>query len=782
MKIFYTIFLALLTISNIFSQTTNPKREFRSAWIATVENLDWPTTRGNTAEQKQQLITLLDALQKANINVIIFQIRTECDALYASPYEPWSYYVTGYQGVAPSPFYDPLQFAVEEAHKRGMEIHAWFNPYRAVKSVGQYTIANNHVTKTHPEWVLNFGSLKILDPGLPQVRDFVVKIVADVVTRYDIDGVHMDDYFYPYSGITTQDSASWRLYKGSFTDIGDWRRDNVNTLIDRMHDTIQVIRPSVKVGMSPFGIWKNGVPPGIIGLSGYNDIYADAINWLNRGNIDYLTPQLYWKIGGNQDYIKLSRWWADSTAKYNSHFYPGMAPYHISDAQNWSATEFLNQMRENRSNPKTKGQVFFRAAYIPSNPKGLTDSLKNGLFKTVALLPQMSWKDNVAPNAPQNLIFARIPGTGVSGLQWDKPSTAADGDTSKFYVIYNFNSSNIQQTDLDNPANILTSTDQKNFNPLNNPKTSYVVTALDDNHNESIMSNILTITVPQVPILAMPVNNDLFQSDTTNLKWNYAANSSKYQLQVASDAGFTNLVLNNVNVLDTTFNFVSTEGQKQYYWRVKSINAAGESVYSNAFTFKTAFPTVPVLVSPVHASLNQELNVELVWKKEVNSVDYQLQVAKTQGFLPASMLLDTIVVDTTYSLVNLLQNQYYFWRVKGNNQYGSSGWSNAFGFKTKSLVFVESLNGLPKDYDLAQNYPNPFNPTTTISFAIPESGFASLKIYDVLGNEVGNLINENLSPGKYEVQFDGANLSSGIYIYKLVVNGKAFMKKMLLMK
>jgi uncharacterized lipoprotein YddW (UPF0748 family) len=295
----------------------SPKREFRGAWIATVTNLDWPTSRSSTtAEQQDQLITILNSLKAAGINAVVFQVRTECDALYNSSIDPWSYWLTGAQGTAPNPPYDPLEFAVAEAHKRGMEIHAWFNPYRAVRNVsGAYTQAANHVSVIHPDWMLYFpgGNQKIVNPGLPQVRGYVASVVADIVRRYDVDGVHADDYFYPYPaspfpGITNEDTAAFSAYPNGFTNIKDWRRDNVNRLLQQIHDSIQVIKPHVKFGMSPFGIWRNGVPPGIFGLDAYDQIYADAIAWLHDQSIDYLTPQLYWAFGGGTDYGLLQDW------------------------------------------------------------------------------------------------------------------------------------------------------------------------------------------------------------------------------------------------------------------------------------------------------------------------------------------------------------------------------------------------------------------------------------------------------------------------------------------
>jgi uncharacterized lipoprotein YddW (UPF0748 family) len=272
--------ITLIIIFNatiLLSQSITPKRDFRGAWVATVTNLDWPSSRNlTTAAQQEELISLFNELERININAVIFQIRTECDALYDSPYEPWSYWLTGAQGKAPNPYYDPLEFAIEEAHKRGLELHAWFNPYRAEKKINAYTTSIDHVTTLHPEWTITIGDFKFLNPGLPEVRNYVTTIVADVATRYDIDGVHFDDYFYPYppNQITTQDQQTFSEFPRGFTNIGDWRRDNVNELLRIISDTLKTIKPHVKFGMSPFGIYRPENPPGISGLDAYTALFT----------------------------------------------------------------------------------------------------------------------------------------------------------------------------------------------------------------------------------------------------------------------------------------------------------------------------------------------------------------------------------------------------------------------------------------------------------------------------------------------------------------------------
>ncbi len=788
MKNLTILFLSLFISSSCFAQSIPPKRELRAAWVATVTNLDWPSSPNlSTAQQKQELITLFDEMKRDGINTIIFQVRSECDAMYSSSFDPWSYWLTGSQGTAPFPYYDPLEFAIDEAHKRGMELHAWFNPYRAERSVDNYPNAPNHVTILHPDWVIQISTFKFLDPGLPMVRDYVTSVIYDIVSRYDVDGIHADDYFYPYppNQITTQDNQTFINYPRGFVNKADWRRDNVNLLIAQVNDTIQSLKPWVKFGMSPFGIWKNGVPPGITGLSAYDDIYCDAIAWLHDRSIDYLTPQLYWPFGGGQDYAKLQPWWADSVSANGRHFYPGHAYYRI---PNWTnPSEMPNQIRFDRNNPKVQGGVFFRAKNFAENPKGVTDSLRNDLYRYKAILPIMNWKDIVNPNPPQNLRFERL-ANGQGGLHWDLPQIASDGDSAKRYVVYRFNYSNIQPGDLENSANILNVEGSRESIPGEPPTPSgpyyFVVTSLDRNYNESLMSNVLQVNPPPVPVLAFPINNSNNVSDTVILKWNYPALASSYGLQISKVPSFDSLiVINQTNIADTFKVITGLEGLKQYYWRVNSTNAGGTSNYSGAFTFTTGFPSNTLLAAPPNNTLNIPVDTILYWYSTPGAVNYDLILARSADFNPASIVTNVSgIADTFYAVNGMQVNSLHYWKVRGTNQYGTGNYSEAWRFKTynPSNVDGEELN--PLNYTLEQNYPNPFNPSTNFRFKIAEAGLTTLKIYNLLGQEVAEVISEFMSPGTYNIHFDGSSLSSGIYFYRLRVNDYSASRKMILIK
>ncbi len=786
-KSLITLFL-IVFIAGAFAQSPLVKREFRGAWIATVLNIDWPVFGSSTEKQKQDLINLLDNLKAAGINAVLFQVRTECDALYNSPYEPWSYHLTGAQGKAPSPYYDPLEFAIEEAHKRGMELHAWFNPYRAERTVGAYTLASNHPASKKPEWTLVAKTLRILNPGMAEVRQYITNVVLDVVNRYNLDGVHFDDYFYPYPeyGFTNQDATTFANEPRGFANVGDWRRDNVNLLIKMVHDSIQAVKPYVKFGMSPFGIWKNGVPSGITGMDAYSSIYCDGLAWLRNKSVDYMTPQLYWRIGGNQDYSKLSSWWADSTTKYDAHFYPGQAAYVMNTT--YGASEIHNQIRMNRANPKTKGQVFYNASSIPGNYKGMTDSLKKDLYRKPALTPAMTMRESIAPNKPVNVIFDRVPGKGYAALQWEQPTPASDGDVPNLYVVY-ASSAPITSSTITDPNNIL---DIQNRRPVTfkslglGATVNLAVTALDRNSNESDYTAGVTVSAPAVPQLAYPNNGIDTIGSASQIKWNYAAGASFYQLQISTAQDFsTGVVVNNSTLQDTAFSVTALEGEVTYYWRVKSLNLAGESNYSDARSFKTGFPKTPVQLYPVAAS-NVPLDTLMRWEANPLATEYRIQIAKSNTFDP--LVLDTVVTGiNTLKLRNLDFFTLYFWRVQASNSRGTSKWTVDSRFRTVQATDNEDFNSLPKEYTLYQNYPNPFNPSTTIRFALPKQETVHLKVYDLFGREVVTLIQGDMTAGFHSVEWNGRNsanqpVASGVYVYRLVAGDFTSEHKMNLIK
>lgn len=483
--------LIIILVTTVHSQNIYPKREFRAVWIASVSNIDWPSSKYlTTTQQRNEFISMLDYLKSCGFNAVIVQIRPSCDAFYANAREPWSEWLMGSQGTPPTPFYDPLQFMINETHKRGMEFHAWFNPYRSQVSASS-SIHPSHITQTKPEWNLRFNSpYKMLDPGLPQVREYVTSIIMDVVRRYDIDGVHFDDYFYPYEGIQNQDSVSWSLYSGGFTDKGDWRRNNVNTLVRMVYDSIMSVKPKVKFGISPFGIWKNSAA-GTSGFEAYYGIYCDAVAWLQERKVDYIMPQIYWAFARTAaPYGNLVPWW--STVLNGRHLYVGHGAYNMSSSNpfpngSWPSSELCDQIRFNRQFTNVHGSSFFSAKHIKNNVKNFADSLKLNLYRYPALPPTMPWKDSIPPLPPVNLTAN---GNAVSVvLSWEKPDTALDGETPKYFVIYK--AVEPDTIDINNPKYILkvlpndTTIYHDVFSVEFNKKYTYIVTSFDRLHNES---------------------------------------------------------------------------------------------------------------------------------------------------------------------------------------------------------------------------------------------------------------------------------------------------------
>lgn len=409
-----------------------PKHELRGVWLTTVVNLDWPSARTLTVEEQQaELMAQLDRIKALGMNAVYFQVRTEADALFPSPYEPWSFWLTGTQGLAPDPLWDPLEFTIREAHLRGLELHAWMNPYRASRDTASYRWAESHVARKRPEWMMYFtsptGTYAMLNPGSPDVRDYIARIIADIVRRYDVDGIHFDDYFYPYNPkITDEDVREFRAYGSAFRDVHEWRRDNVNRMVAQVHDTIKAIDPLVKFGISPFGIRLNS-DAGTRGTEGYHSLYADALAWFRAGKIDYITPQLYWERDHRlAPYEPLLRWWSKTATTYGRHLYVGMAPY-----RPWPASEIGSQIRLNRGQEGAQGAIFFRTKSLTEATNGLQDSLSSGLYRRPALVPVMPWLGTHVPEAVEGIESMRA-NRGLVTLSWSPSSKAAK------YAVYRY--------------------------------------------------------------------------------------------------------------------------------------------------------------------------------------------------------------------------------------------------------------------------------------------------------------------------------------------------------
>jgi uncharacterized lipoprotein YddW (UPF0748 family) len=423
--------LSLILSCAIVGQSRPPEipREFRGVWVATVANIDWPSPKRTLPyEQRADLIRILDRAASLKLNTIILQVRPAADALYQSAIEPWSVYLTGRQGQPPSPFYDPLEFAVEEAHKRGLQLHAWFNPYRAQLLTTKGPLASNHIAIAHPELVKKYADLLWMDPGEPRVRQRSLDVILDVVKRYDIDGVHLDDYFYPYpeGGKPFPDDASYARYGDGRSKL-DWRHRNVDEFISTLNRKIHTLKPWVEFGISPFGIYRPGIPAGIkAGVDQYNDLSSDPVKWLQQGWCDYLSPQLYWPIDQKaQSFPVLLAWWRSQNSLHR-HLWPGLYTSRVFSTRNgFTAQEVVHQVQVTRQGTTDPGEIHFSMKAFTDDGKGIDEYLLGNCYQDYALAPASPWLDARAPSAPE------LSKSANGWLSW----TAGSDPTPQNYVV-----------------------------------------------------------------------------------------------------------------------------------------------------------------------------------------------------------------------------------------------------------------------------------------------------------------------------------------------------------
>lgn len=496
MKHLYLFFLLLIS----FALGAQPKHEFRAVWVATVANIDWPSASGLSSEQqKNEIRSILNLHQELGMNAIILQIRPAADALYQSELEPWSRYLSGTQGKRPQPYYDPLEFWIDECHKRGIELHAWLNPYRVANKLDD-PLATTHIAFDHPEWILRYGNRLYFDPGIPETRDFLIKVVKDIVERYDVDAIHFDDYFYPYPLVEAfPDTASFRQHNRGYTaeNIDDWRRENVDITIKMLNDTIKATKAWVKFGISPFGVWRNSAddPRGSdtqAGTTNYDHLYADIIKWQKEGWIDYCLPQLYWHIGHPQvDFNLLANWWKNHA--YKRAMYVGHGVYRVdknSPTEQWTKGDQLpKQIETLRTLPEISGSAFYSSKWFNQDIMGFQDSLKQNLYEYPALIPTMPWIDNMPPKP-----VSKIKRSGRK-VKWETEQSNLEMDKAWRFVVYvnevetTFNANNSSQI-----SHILKGKEIK-FEKRNKKKKEYEVriSVLDRLNNESTISKAVKV-------------------------------------------------------------------------------------------------------------------------------------------------------------------------------------------------------------------------------------------------------------------------------------------------
>ncbi|NED94718.1 family 10 glycosylhydrolase [Phytoactinopolyspora alkaliphila] len=508
-----------------------PKSQFRAMWISSVYNIDWPSRTGLSANaQRAELRSWLDLAEQRNMNAVVVQIRPTADAFWPSSYEPWSQWLTGSPGGNPG--YDPLQFMVDEAHSRDIEFHAWFNPYRVATHTNRNNLAASHPVRQNPGWAFAYNGQLYYNPGIPAVRDFVQDAMMDAVTRYDIDGVHFDDYFYPYpaSGQQIPDQTTYQQYGAGFSNIGDWRRNNVDLLIQEMSQRISSAKEHVKFGVSPFGIWRNSStdPRGSAtsGLQSYDAIYADTRKWVTEGWLDYVTPQIYWEIGHSAaNYSVLVPWWSDLVSGTDVQLYVGQGAYKIGDGGAWnSSAELSNHLTLNRDHPEVKGDVYFSAKDIRADRLGAITRLAGDHYTRPAITPAMPHLGGGTPAAP-SITDATRTGSGVS--------LTIEGAATSYAVYRIAGDGAADPCDFADASHLLGTVRASGGSAAFIDTTaasqtySYYATALDRTRNESSVSAAAVVPAGSGESWSVTVDNATSGAFTASSNWGSSSWSSQ---------------------------------------------------------------------------------------------------------------------------------------------------------------------------------------------------------------------------------------------------------------
>jgi len=723
--LFVLVFIFL--ISCLSSEAQSPKREMRSVWLATVWQLDWPSitvpkaTGSNEParqaainQQKNELKVIFDSLKKANMNAVFFQVRGMCDAMYTSSYEPWSAYISSERGANPG--YDPLSFAIEEAHKRGLELHAWLNPYRYSSSVYSHGNTSIDYANTHPEWLLDYGDyVKILNPGLPEVRERIKCIIGEIVNNYNVDGIVFDDYFYAYGGTPDNlDAAAQALYKPENQSIGDWRRENVNKMIAGVYDTIQNVKPYVTFGVSPFGTWttdqnvaaQRGIPLPIgIGTTGnmYAEIYCDPVAWLEQGTVDYLSPQLYWTTYSAYPYGILAEWWSKLTNRFGKHFYsshslssmtassaPAASRIKINNeetpisalstlelelfqakkaplfsaapsAVNFLSSEIGLQIDFNRDYDinDAPGSVFYAASKF-MNTTGFISYLRTQKFSLPALCPAIGWKTHADLPLVSNLTISE------NIVSW-----AYEND-NVCYAVYAVPNENRNIPGIFTSSNYLlgVSYNKQFIFPANISESTHkiAVSVVDRYGNEGSPRIYGESLAPSTAApLVYPENNTetvipcIFQ-------WETVQEADSYIWQLAEDEQFTNLVCSRQTKDNSFFSGKQTnlKDNTRYYWRVKTLKANAEEVWSETRSFISHKFKI---LSPANGNTNVSLLPAFKWDSISPTASYTLEISSVWNFLETKRIFITTVNTTSFVVPygTLIGGTKYYARVMVND-------------------------------------------------------------------------------------------------------------------
>ncbi len=618
-----------------------PKREFRSAWVATVWALDWPRDANdneacstNAEVQKASMIRMLDSLKRNNFNAVNFQVRSMCDAMYKSSYEPWSSYLTGTRGRTPS--YDPLQFVVEECHKRGMECHAWVNPYR-FSTGSNWTTAADEELKASGHLLTN-GSTTILDPAQQWTIDRIVNVCREIISNYDVDGILYDDYFYPDgipSNSTAEDYKEWQE-SGTSLSLGDWRRDNVNRMVKAVYDMIQTVKPWVRFGISPAGVActssslaaKYGVEPCPSGSSDwqYDGIFSDPLAWISSQNIDYISPQVYWKIGATANYATITPWWGQVVKKFGRHVYISTSISSIkntSDANQY--VEYANQAEINRNSSLDGafGSIYYSCKYLyMRNKNSLASYLRSTVYSRPALVPALPWKQ---ANNPGQVTGLSLNGSGE--LSWN-------GFDNVRYSVYAFPATMHPSSFTKQVEYLLDMTYTTNYKipvEYQGSDWQYAVCVVDRVGNEFepviLGSNLEQLSAPELIAPANEATADM----PFNFKWHKVANAANYVVEISNDADFGN-VAERITTTDTTVSalqFTKLLHETKQYWRVL---AQEPHHYSGVSEIRSIVPMMLTVTYPADGEEEVDPNFTAKWYALHSTNEATVEIAKDEDF------------------------------------------------------------------------------------------------------------------------------------------------------
>ncbi|MEJ7778416.1 MAG: family 10 glycosylhydrolase [Daejeonella sp.] len=815
--------LVLLASFHLYAQNP-PKRELRGVWITTHISLDWPNRTQTPAQQQAALKVILDHNKATGLNAAYFQVRAQSDAMYPSALEPWSYYLTNSQGTAPVPFWDPLQFAIDESRKRGLEFHAWINPYRAVATLAnagntaQYSAG--HVSRTHPEWMLTVGTVQILNPGLPAVRNHITSVIVDITKRYDVDGIHFDDYFYPTGIISDNDAynADPRGFPATTAGRADWRRDNINLLIKRVSDSINAIKPWVKFGVSPSGIYRSSTDPAIGSPTSsgayqhYSSAFADSRKWIQSGWVDYLTPQVYWFIGQTgSDYKLLIPWWNNNA--FGRHIYSGMADYKVGTTGWTSRSEIPNQIRMNRENANVFGQIHFRHAFQVANALKFRDSLKLRFYNKPALLPAMAWKDSIAPASPEALTLSRNSATSVT-LAWTKPAAASsEFDKAKRFVIYRSGTAIIDKENTDHLIGI-TNSDESTYTDNSGIADStyfYAVTSLDRLHNESTLSNNISNDTFNPTVITQNISRDLSNGAVTITPTeidNGSSDKSGIASMTLSKTSFdcsnigenivTLTVTDNAGNIDSATALVTINGRipKPAVSLSRTDNtdtglsantiALGYGAQSITFTASDSSGTgaTSYTWTPVEGLENPASAITTFSPTTAGTYTFNVE-AKNEFGCTASSTVTIVVID-----VRCQNGKVLLYKKSGNgecNQLCVAAPSVKAHLKNGATLgecsvgsdksaIIEEEGAEQAEVSVLRAYPNPFTSQLKLTFTLAnDQERVILEIFDLSGNRLRQVYTGKAKANKaYDFHVDVSNFQGQFFNARLVADGKVY--------